>query len=340
MNKTQKSLLTAAAVAAAAAAPFAIEAVQRRIDRTRIPAPGQYVDVGGRKMHVYSEGEGEQTIVFLPGLGTPCPAIDFGWLTAGLHDRYRCVIPEPFGYGHSDHTTVPRTIANYVGELREGLQIAGFEPPYILLGHSIAGLYMLWWAAHYPSEVETVIGIDTTVPEQIEGPTTLCDRCKYYRAPLFNAAGISRLLDNTPRRTARLKKFCGGDAARLNEVAMLSARNTGGFEIIDELFRVPEHCVQTQKLRFPKNCNVLNFVALNPKTPSGVSIEEWVDVHQRQSLSVGYGRCVALEGKHYLHWTQADEMIREILDFLAGAPASVQAAPKARRPVVLHRAKR
>lgn len=38
---------------------------------------GQLVNVDEHKMHVYTKGEGANTIVLLPGLGTTAPALDF-----------------------------------------------------------------------------------------------------------------------------------------------------------------------------------------------------------------------------------------------------------------------
>ena len=36
------------------------------------PAPGILIDVDGHSMHVYTEGDGEHTIVFLSGAGSNC----------------------------------------------------------------------------------------------------------------------------------------------------------------------------------------------------------------------------------------------------------------------------
>jgi len=37
---------------------------------------GKLVQVNGRKMHIRLMGEGEKTIVILPGLGCPLPTVD------------------------------------------------------------------------------------------------------------------------------------------------------------------------------------------------------------------------------------------------------------------------
>ena len=38
---------------------------------------GQYVEVDGHKMNIYTEGEGKHTLLFLSGSGTAAPVLDF-----------------------------------------------------------------------------------------------------------------------------------------------------------------------------------------------------------------------------------------------------------------------
>jgi hypothetical protein len=38
---------------------------------------GQYVEVDGHKMNIYTEGEGSHTLLFLSGSGTAAPVLDF-----------------------------------------------------------------------------------------------------------------------------------------------------------------------------------------------------------------------------------------------------------------------
>ena len=55
---------------------------------------GQFITVSGHKMSVYVTGQGEHTIVFLPGLWRTCPILDFKPLFSQLEDEYRIVVPE------------------------------------------------------------------------------------------------------------------------------------------------------------------------------------------------------------------------------------------------------
>lgn len=77
------------------------------------------------------------------------------------------------GYGNSDPITTPRDGSHIVDELRLLLRSKNLEPPYILVGHSMGGLYMQLFARRYPDEVSALILVDSTHPKQLEGDGAL-----------------------------------------------------------------------------------------------------------------------------------------------------------------------
>ena len=72
-----------------------------------ITPPGRMIDVDGHKMHVYSVGKGDKTLVLMAASGTVCPSLDFKNLYSGLGDDCRIVVVEKFGYGYSDTVNRP-----------------------------------------------------------------------------------------------------------------------------------------------------------------------------------------------------------------------------------------
>jgi len=52
---------------------------------------GQLVDVDDGQMHVYSMGNGEETIILLPGMGVGLPSADFAPLMRKLSEKYTVV---------------------------------------------------------------------------------------------------------------------------------------------------------------------------------------------------------------------------------------------------------
>jgi len=73
------------------------------------------------------------------------------------------------GYGKSDLTSTPRDGTHIVDELRTLLRSKGLNPPYVLVGHSLGGLYMQLFARRYPEEVNALILVDSVHPEQFTG---------------------------------------------------------------------------------------------------------------------------------------------------------------------------
>ncbi len=71
---------------------------------------GQLVEVDGHNMSVYTEGNGDVTIVFLSGGGTCSPILDFKSLYSLLSDNYKIAVVEKFGYGFSDIVDKSRDI--------------------------------------------------------------------------------------------------------------------------------------------------------------------------------------------------------------------------------------
>ena len=91
--------------------------------------------------------------VVVPGAST---VVTLGMFTTNLADE-----------------SAPRTGAVIVAELHEVLKKTGLQPPYILVGHSLGGLYMSLYARTYPEEIAGLLLLDSMHPEQIE-------RCQHY----------------------------------------------------------------------------------------------------------------------------------------------------------------
>ncbi len=74
------------------------------------------------------------------------------------------------GYGQSEAADGPRSGEAIVGELRALLAAKGLKPPYVLVGHSLGGLYMQWFARRYPQEVQALVLVDAVYPRIVKKP--------------------------------------------------------------------------------------------------------------------------------------------------------------------------
>jgi len=118
--------------------------IRLSVESRLLMPPGMMVDVGGRQMHAYTEGSGDETLVFLSGSGTCSPVLDFQSLHSLLSDDFQIAVVEKFGYGYSeDSGGRARDIDAILEDTRSALSAAGVDGPYILCPHSISGLEAL-----------------------------------------------------------------------------------------------------------------------------------------------------------------------------------------------------
>ncbi len=127
---------------------------------------GKPVDVEGKKINVFSYGnpESDTTIVFMAGLGAGDAVISARPMLNKLQERFRISIVDRAGNGMSDDTEEDRTVDVIVQEYRQAMKNSG-SAPYLLMAHSIAGMYAEYWASQYPQEVAGIVYLDCTPAE-------------------------------------------------------------------------------------------------------------------------------------------------------------------------------
>ena len=265
---------------------------------------GQRVPVDGKEMNVVQSGDGDQTIVLLPGLGTAAPGLDFQPLIDELDDTYRVVAVEPFGTGLSDPTDTERTAANITREVHEALQYLGVDR-YVLMGHSIAGIYALTYSAAYEDELIAFVGIDSSVPDQPGAdepiPAGLISS--------LSTLGITRALSGiAPDPYVDLPY----DAATKEQMKLLSSKNAAAPTLVNEMENTPANFAAVSGATFPAELPVLLFVRSNDTDVAG-----WVALHEQQAASVNTGQVIELTGDHYLHHTLSPEIAADTTEFLA-----------------------
>lgn len=130
--------------------------------------PGATTDVvDGRTVEYLQAGQGTPVVVFENGLGAR-----LDWWAKVWPDTVaetRALAYHRAGYGRSDASPQPRDGAQVVQELRALLRARQLPPPYVLVGHSLGGLYMQLYARQYPAEVAALVLVDSTHPEQMRG---------------------------------------------------------------------------------------------------------------------------------------------------------------------------
>lgn len=279
--------------------------VQR--ERSSTVAYGERVEVSGGALNVYRHGGGRPTIVMLGGYGTAAPALDFAPLIREL-DGYEIVVVEGFGYGYSDLTAPPRTVENICTELHQALKQDGIDEPYVLLGHSIAGIYNLYYANRYPGDVAAVIGIDASVPGQVNGLAGQDNPL----GKLVSDTGLLRVVSAVAPSLVEP----GGDAYTAREreqIRLMTNWNWANPAVLDEATHGAHNFASVRGMRFPDDLPVLSFIKKEGSQP------HWKELHEAQLANLSHGELVELDGGHYLHWNQSEALAEHIRDFLAAA---------------------
>ena len=147
---------------------FSINKFMLSIERNKIVGYGEKIEIKGKNINIVEKGlENNQVVIIDPGYGTTAPGLDFMPLMDELSQTYHVIAIEPFGYGDSDTIGSPRTVENITDELHQVIQKLGYTK-YIFCSHSISGVYSLYYLDKYQDEVTGFIGMDTSVPNQLE----------------------------------------------------------------------------------------------------------------------------------------------------------------------------
>jgi pimeloyl-ACP methyl ester carboxylesterase len=116
---------------------------------------------------LHAAGAGPVTVVFEAGLGDTARV--WGSVPASVAGNCaRTVSYTRSGYGFGSSARGPRDAEHVVAELRDRLADSGLTPPYVLVGHSLGGLYMQYFARRYPEEVRGLVLVDSTHWDQLE----------------------------------------------------------------------------------------------------------------------------------------------------------------------------
>lgn len=282
---------------------FVVNAISTSVEKKNIEQYGQYVDVDGKKMNVSIQGSGEQTIVLLPGQGTPSPVLDFKLLIDELTPEYKVVAIEPFGYGLSDKTDKERTTENIVSEIHEAVQQLGIKR-YILMGHSITGLYGVPYVNNYRDEVIAFVGIDSSVPNQpgmdVKLPLTTMQ--------FMQKSGLMRLIKKVSDDPYKSMAF---DEHTKEQMNLISNQVSSNSTLINELEHLGSNFKNGEKGVYPHDLPVLLFVQSNNEHNP-----QWVPLHEAQAKQSAQGKMIPMEGSHYLHHTKFKEIAQEFKAYM------------------------
>jgi pimeloyl-ACP methyl ester carboxylesterase len=134
--------------------------IELRSDTSPEPAPpvGRYYDVEGVRLLLHKSGSGGPAVVFLAGGGAV--GLDYLNVQQRAAELTTSVTYDRAGTGWSDAVDLPRTSVDVTDELRALLNVAEVPAPYLMVGHSLGGLYARHYAQRFSGEVAGLVLLD------------------------------------------------------------------------------------------------------------------------------------------------------------------------------------
>lgn len=116
--------------------------------------------VAGRDVHIVCSGQGTPTVVLEAGMGSM--SSQWAWIQPGIAKFTRVCAYDRAGAGWSQAARGPRDADHIAADLEALLQTTGQTPPYVVVGHSLGGVFARVFASRNPSSVAGLVLIDPT----------------------------------------------------------------------------------------------------------------------------------------------------------------------------------
>jgi pimeloyl-ACP methyl ester carboxylesterase len=166
---------------------IAYEAFSALRDRQRYKQHlGDFVDVGGYKLHYQIQGErkaGQPLVVLEAGIGQNI--LDWQKIQPQIAEFTQVIAYDRAGYGWSEKGQDPRSPQRLVEDLHKLLHNAQLEPPYLLVGHRFGGIFIRLFADTYPDEVAGIILVESSHPDVVNKEDNKGEVARLQRNNLF-----------------------------------------------------------------------------------------------------------------------------------------------------------
>ena len=282
------------------------------------PIMGEFIDVGGHKLHYIKKGSGDATIIFESGA-------DFGghviWnnIQDKLSKNFTTLSYDKAGILHSERGNNPKTAANIAEELHIMLEKLDLPKPYIIVGHSLAGLTLRSFMNKYPQNVVGMVLLDPTHPDALEMFSKKIQKMYTSFPPkwvisILLPLGIIRILF-----TKLMAKFTGDaiSSEKENFKEALAYIDKGFQAYAEEFNSWKDMSKETKGLEFDTIPIVL-LGATKPPLNDKVHIEGLAvmkKVHEKTVESSPNGKYIAVESAHTIQIEQPDLVVEIVENF-------------------------
>ena len=297
------------------------ESVSWRKTLAQYPPPGKLVDIGGRKMHILCVGTGSPTVVLEAGLDVGGIV---GWSlvqdSIGLNTR-TCAYNRA-GIIWSEPAPAPHNAATVANDLHALLAAAGEKPPYVLVGHSLGGPYIMTYTKHYGDEVAGLVFVDASHPEQVKRMAAVIGKTPDAQLGLIRVAsalswaGVVRMasgqmdMPKVPRdRVAAMQGYLSRSLGQmlLEEDAIDSTfAEAGTFRTLGD------RPVVVLTAMAPMDTTTLKTLKITPEKAKKFQ-EAWLKMHDEEASWSSRSRHeIVTDATHYIQIDRPDVVIRAV----------------------------
>lgn len=239
-------------------------------------------DVGNHDLYLKCLGTGSSTVILEAGWGDD--GSTWSLVQSEVSPYTRTCAYDRFGLGRSDHGSEPETAYEAMSDLHALLKEAKIGSPYILVGHSLGGMYMLLFTHRFPAEVLGLILVDSSHPDFFElrlaamPPQSPSDS----ESVQFYREWFSTTTKDPSLRSAYLEVGCLGDLP----LVVFSAPNKAR---ADDL----------------------------PKELNDAFNQTWLDLHKQLTLLSSNSRYIIIQdSEHFIHQDRPEVVIDAILTLI------------------------
>jgi pimeloyl-ACP methyl ester carboxylesterase len=131
------------------------------------PAPGKLVDVDGSRMQIDCRGSGSPTVILESGLDM-MGSLSWSAVHDAMATTTRTCAYSRRGIMWSAPSSGQFSADGIARDLHTLLANAGERAPFVMVGHSLGGPYVMTFTRLYPQDVAGLVFVDASHPEQTE----------------------------------------------------------------------------------------------------------------------------------------------------------------------------
>ncbi len=310
------ALSSIAIVALALAASSAINAIL--LHHARAAMPGRLYLVDGHRMRLDCTGQGSPTLVLDAGLGND--GLVWSGVQPVLSRTTRVCSYDRAGMGWSNPVPPPRDADHIADQLHSLLAVAGINGPIVLMGHSIAGMYIRAYAARYPAQVAGLIFVDASTPWQNRDPALQSEMHLSHPPRLRIALVQATLVLGFPRWSGGCSHGFPGLAPALSRLSAENRCHLLVLSPVGEMLVFDQSGAETVHTTFG-NLPILVLSSDPARTLADHRPQAMVDAWERMQanlarLSTRGRRIIAKGSPHYIQLVRPDLIEKEVPLFI------------------------